>query len=293
MSASETKDDLVYVYVTLPSDGTNADMTVSYDPQMLELADVNGMTTAFAWNRNHGQVRLSLAEAGTIPATATVARLCFHPVGQGETTVSIVTNGLGAEDCGHEERIAVSVGDSTPGTQFVDVDESAFYYDAVLWAVENGITTGYGNEYTFAPDAACTRSQVVTFLWRAAGEPETASSANPFTDIQESDYFYKAVLWAVEAGITNGYGNSYTFAPDAVCTRSQVATFLWRYFDEAAPDSNHNPFNDVAADTFYYDAVLWAVEQGITNGYGNEYTFAPEAECSRSQIVTFLYRAMN
>ena len=156
-----------------------------------------------------------------------------------------------------------------------------------------GITNGYGSADTFAPDVTCNRGQVVTFLWRAAGEPEPTSSVNPFTDIKESDYFYKAVLWAVEEGITAGYGSDTIFNPNGSCTRGQVATFLWRFFDQPQPASTENPFNDVKSSEFYYTAVLWAAESGITAGYGNAYTFAPNMACNRGQVVTFLYRAMN
>ena len=176
---------------------------------------------------------------------------------------------------------------------FTDVEDDEYYYEPVIWAVENGITYGYGSDDIFAPDVVCNRGQVVTFLWRAAGQPEPTSTVNPFTDIKESDFFYKAVLWAVEEGITNGYGSSTIFNPNGSCTRGQVATFLWRFFGEPKPENTVNPFNDVDSDEFYYTAVLWAVEQGITNGYGSNDVFAPNKACNRGQIVTFLYRAMN
>ena len=171
---------------------------------------------------------------------------------------------------------------------FTDVPAEQYYYAPVLWAVENGITTGM-SETSFAPDATCTRGQIVTFLWRANGSPEPKSSTNPFSDVTESDYYYKAVLWAVEKGITTGTSAT-TFSPDSGCTRGQVATFLWRAQGQPAPGGS-NIFTDIASGAYYYDAVLWAVENGITNGMGNG-TFAPEATCTRGQIVTFLYRAM-
>ena len=175
---------------------------------------------------------------------------------------------------------------------FTDVTKGAYYYDAVEWAVTNNITNGYGSDTIFNPDGTCTRGQVVTFLWRANGSPEPASMNNPFTDVKSSDYYYKAVLWAVENGITAGYGSDTIFNPDGACTRGQVATFLWRA--EGQPGMSHatNPFTDVTADEFYYDAVLWAVENGITNGYGSDTIFNPDGVCTRGQIVTFLYRAM-
>ena len=174
------------------------------------------------------------------------------------------------------------------GNPFTDVAEDAYYYDPVLWAVEGGITTGM-SDTTFAPDGTCTRAQIVTFLWRACGSPKPASGNNPFTDVPAGQWYTDAVLWAVEAGITTGTSAT-TFSPDAGCTRGQVATFLWRTFGE--PESNTgNIFSDIASGAYYYNAVLWAVENGITNGMGDG-TFAPDQTCTRGQIVTFLFRAM-
>lgn len=171
---------------------------------------------------------------------------------------------------------------------FVDVFASDYYYDAVLWAVENGITNGT-SATTFSPDAVCTRAQVVTFLWRAAGSPEPVSTVMPFTDVAADAYYYKAVLWAVENGITNGTGAN-TFSPDADCTRGQIVTFLWRS-QGSENASGYNPFVDVADGAYYEDAVLWAVDEAITNGTGAD-TFSPDADCTRGQIVTFLYRCL-
>ena len=179
-----------------------------------------------------------------------------------------------------------------PRNPFVDVSQEDFFFESVLWAAENGITAGYGSEDVFAPNNTCTRGQVVTFLWRAAGEPEPESAQNPFTDVAESDFFYTAVLWAVEKGITAGYGSEDIFYPEGSCTRGQVATFLHRYYGTPAPASTVNPFEDIQEDAFYYNAVLWAVEEGITQGYGSEVIFNPDGDCTRGQIVTFLYRAM-
>ena len=182
---------------------------------------------------------------------------------------------------------------TVPKIEFEDVAAGAYYEEPVQWAVTQGITNGYGSATTFCPDLICTRGQVVTFLWRAKGCPEPVSNVNPFTDIKESDYYYKAVLWAVENGITNGYGSDTTFNPDGECTRGQVATFLWRAEGKPAVNDRTNPFTDVKESEYYFDAVLWAVENGVTNGYGSDTTFAPDLSCSRGQIVTFLYRAMN
>lgn len=144
------------------------------------------------------------------------------------------------------------------------------------------------SDTTFSPDNACTRAQAVTFLWRAAGSPQPQVITNPFADVQESDYFYNAVLWAVENNITAGTSAG-TFSPDTVCTRSQVVTFLYRYDGTAATEITE--FIDVNETAYYYDAVQWAAQSGVTSGTGTN-TFSPEANCTRAQIVTFLYRAL-
>ncbi len=170
---------------------------------------------------------------------------------------------------------------------FTDVAKESYYYDAVRWAVDNAVTAGT-SETTFSPEDTCTRGQVVTFLWRAAGSPEPASSTNPFTDVTTEDYFQKAVLWAVEKNITNGMTET-TFEPASPCTRGQVVTFLHRFEEKPASEIATNPFTDVASDAYYYNAVMWAVERNITKGM-TETTFEPDLSCTRAQIVTFLYR---
>ena len=171
---------------------------------------------------------------------------------------------------------------------FTDVALDAFYFDPVLWALEKGITTGKSSD-SFAPGEDCLRASVVTFLWRAAGEPHPESSHNPFVDVTEEDFFYHAVLWAVEQGITNGMDDTH-FGPYETCNRAQVVTFLWRAQDKPAATTTNNPFTDVEHDSFYETAVLWAVEQGITNGLSAD-AFGPSTVCNRAQIVTFLYRS--
>ena len=181
----------------------------------------------------------------------------------------------------------VKVGSFNP---FTDVAEGAFYYDAVLWAVNHGpqITNGT-SATTFSPNATCTRGQVVTFLWRAAGAPEPTMTFNPFADVKEGAFYYKAVLWALQNGITNGVDATH-FGPDRGCTRGQVVTFLHRAQGTPTPGSDANPFSDVKEGAFYYNAVLWAVEKNVTKGTSPT-TFSPNATCTRGQIVTFLYRA--
>ena len=172
------------------------------------------------------------------------------------------------------------------GEPFIDVDASDWFYQPVLWAVNAGVTNGMYPDL-FCPNWKCTRGQVVTFLWRAAGEPEPTSTRIQFVDVAERDYYYKAVLWAVEKGITLGTSRT-TFDPGSPCTRGQVVTFLWRACGEKRVGGS-NPFTDVAPDAYYYDAVLWAVDAGVTNGL-TPTTFGPDAVCTRAQVVTFLYR---
>ena len=172
---------------------------------------------------------------------------------------------------------------------FIDVPAGSYYEDAVIWAVDKGITAGT-SATTFNPNGICTRAQAVTFLWRAAGSPAAKSSAMPFTDVKAGSYYETAVLWAVENGITKGSSET-MFSPDATCTRAQIVTFLWR--SQKSPAAGMaNPFADVAADTYYIDAVLWAVKHNITVGTTFS-IFSPDEECTRAQIVTFLYRAHN
>lgn len=171
---------------------------------------------------------------------------------------------------------------------FWDVKQGDYYYDAVKWAVEKRITEGTGANF-FSPNASCTRAQMVTFLWRAAGSPAPKSTANPFTDVSASDYYYNAVLWAVENGITTG-ASADRFAPGATVSRAQTVTFLYRA--NGSPAANGASFSDVAADEYYANAVAWAVQNGITTGTGNG-KFSPNADCTRGQIVTLLYRADN
>ncbi|MBQ1252233.1 MAG: S-layer homology domain-containing protein [Firmicutes bacterium] len=175
------------------------------------------------------------------------------------------------------------------GNPFDDVKSADYYYDPVLWAVEKGITNGMAPT-TFAPDNDCTRGQIVTFLWRAYGCPAPSEKVNPFTDVKSTDYYYDAVLWAVGEGITTGM-TATTFGPDLTCTRAQAVTFLWRA--EGEPDVGNLllPFLDIPAGAYYINAVIWAVFEEITNGTGPS-TFSPDKNCTRGQIVTFLWRCM-
>ena len=170
---------------------------------------------------------------------------------------------------------------------FTDVAEDAYYFEAVLWALDEGITSGT-SETTFSPDNPCTRAQMATFLWRVAGSPEPVSQTCVFADIAADKYYAKAVQWAYEQGITSGTSAT-TYSPDEPCTRGQMATFLWRNAGSQAPVENVNQFADVPSTAYYATAVQWAYEQKITSGTSAT-TFSPNDPCTRAQMVTFLYR---
>ena len=180
---------------------------------------------------------------------------------------------------------ATFMDDNTMLNFFVDVKASDYYYDAVLWAAQNGITSGTDAEH-FSPNQPCTRAQIVTFPWRAAGSPEPKAMSS-FADVSTDAYYAKAVAWAVENGITTGTGDG-KFSPDATCTRAQSVTFLFRAIGKLV-DSKAE-FSDVLTDSYYANAVAWAVENGVTNGIGDG-LFGPDNSCTRAQIVTFLFRA--
>ena len=181
---------------------------------------------------------------------------------------------------------AVFMDDNTMLNFFTDVHAEDYYYDAVLWAAQEGVTGGT-SDTLFAPNAGCTRAQAVTFLWRAAGSPEPKSADLPFTDVPADAYYAKAVAWAVENGVAKGVSET-AFAPDASCTRAQIVTFLWRA-QQSPASGGENPFTDVPAAAYYYNAVLWAVENDVAKGV-SETAFAPNDNCTRAQIVTLIYR---
>ena len=179
-------------------------------------------------------------------------------------------------------------GDSCPSKIFTDVNRALWYHHAIDWAVTTGVTNGV-TKTTFCPDESCTRGQMVTFLWRAMGEPEPELQSSSFVDVPADQYYAKAVLWAVENNITTGIDTTH-FAPKDTVTRAQTVTFLWRLKQEPVPSGSQS-FPDVPAGKYYASAVTWAVENNITNGMGNG-LFEPNANCTRAQIVTFLYRAV-
>lgn len=181
---------------------------------------------------------------------------------------------------------AVTVSDPSP---FTDVSSADYYYDAVCWACQvNPRITAGTSDTTFSPNQDCTRAQIVTFLWRAMGSPEPTADELPFNDVPANAYYCKAVLWAVENEITAGTSST-SFSPNSPCTRAQAVTFLWRASGHPTPSTAENVFSDISADGYYYQAVLWAVENEITAGTG-EAAFSPNQSCKRAQIVTFLYK---
>lgn len=216
-----------------------------------------------------------------------ICKVCKETVEKGKNTSPL----------GHDYKNGkcTRCGAEAPAVQenpFVDVkDGKAFYYNPVFWAYNHKPQIANGIDKThFVPNGNCTRAQIVTFLWRAKGEPKPASFKNAFKDISEDAYYYNAVIWAIEKGITNGVDDTH-FAPDKTCTRAEAVTFLWRA--EGRPDaaSASCAFKDVSKEAFYYYAMLWAVGKEITNGVDATH-FAPAAVCSRGHIVTFLYRDM-
>ena len=175
---------------------------------------------------------------------------------------------------------------AAPVNPFEDVAETDWYFNPVMWAVNAGVTGGK-TATTFAPNEFCTRAQVVTFLYAAAGKPAVKAENNPFEDVAETDWFYAPVMWAVENGITGGK-TATTFAPNDICTRAQVVTFLYAAAGKPAVNNADNPFEDVAGNAWYLNPVLWAVDKGVTGGTSPT-TFGPDNNCTRAQVVTFLY----
>ena len=313
-----TREITVSVFAT--EEITDGVFDFTYDASKLTLLEVSspdsdaavingpaGVTgTAMGANLDEGNIRIGFVfDAGSckedvvlqcrFALSASFGRLVFA------LKNAVLHNGISAVACDDSSKtvsIAATGGSGnaqapgsavdTPDQFFLDVPENAYYYNAVQWAAEKGITGGTDATH-FSPNATCTRAQAVTFLWRAAGSPAPKSSTMPFTDVPAGSYYEAAVLWAVENGITKGTSDT-TFSPNANCSRGQIVTFLWRSLRSPAAGSA-NPFNDVTADAYYADAVLWAVKAGITNGTSSV-TFSPNANCTRAQIVTFIWRAL-
>ena len=240
------------------------------------------------WSTRYDAVLRSYDSYAT-PATGTEYKETWSGNFSWNLNSSGLTDPDGYADMSAAEILADLFGDAeTQPSQkgFNDVKPGDYFHDAVNWAVEKGITTGT-SATTFSPNASCTRAQIVTFLWRASGSPEPKTASNPFTDVAANAYYCKAVLWAVENGITTGTSAT-TFSPGAPCTRAQGVTFLWRANGSKAASAAAS-FTDVASDAFYAPAVAWAAEQNVTGGVGNG-LFSPDTTCTRAQIVSMLYR---
>ena len=264
-----------------PYSGSSSDPTYSVTVDKTE----NGSVTVSPKSASKGStVTITVKpDSGYVLETLTVTdkngnELTLKDKGDGKYTFTM--------PAGKVEVKATFMEDNSMLNFFYDVPNGAYFYEAVKWAVKNGITTGVGNDL-FAPEQPCTRAQIVTFLWRAAGSPEPKGTAAGMTDVVSGSYYEKAVAWAIENGITTGT-TATTFSPDATCTRGQSVTFLHRALKGSASGSTN--FTDVASDAFYADAVNWAVANNVTNGTSAT-TFSPNSDCTRAEIVTFLYRA--
>ena len=240
------------------------------------------------WSDRYDAVLRSYISYAT-PATGTEYKETWSGNFSWNLNSSGLTDPDGYADMSAAEILADLFGDAeTQPSQkgFNDVKPGDYFYDAVNWAVEKGITTGT-SATTFSPNASCTRAQIVTFLWRASGSPDPKTASNPFTDVAANAYYCKAVLWAVENGITTGTSAT-TFSPNAPCTRAQGVTFLCRANGSKAASAAAS-FTDVASDAYYAPAVAWAAEQNVTGGVGNG-LFSPDTTCTRAQNVSMLYR---
>ena len=276
----------VTVTITAADSATTRTYTICLNPDPSQISDSDDYTLYFETNGGSKITALQKSSGTTVDLTA------YTPTRSG-----YIFTGWYADKALTEKITKVKLTGNTTvyagwqeaaASPFTDVPKDSYYEEAVNWAVEQGITAGT-TATTFSPNAACTRAQAVTFLWRAAGSPAPESGVMPFTDVAEGSYYHDAVLWAVEQGITKGTTDT-TFTPNAKCTRAQIVTFLWRSQKSPASDSV-NPFTDVAADAYYADAVLWAAENGVTSGT-TATTFSPNNNCTRAQIVTFLWRSM-
>jgi hypothetical protein len=284
-----------------------------YDAALKKLSAQSGQTTSSGWTGADVFQTLSFQAGETVTLSSGSGLMWYSGTGSAGAALIDVTAGSelaagGSLTAGHrylaDQQTVVTAssasscaaqglwktaasGNGSGQSGFSDVSQSDYWYDPVLWAVENGVTTGT-SATTFSPNGTCTRAQIVTFLWRSEGSPEPSATVDPFTDVASGQYYEKAVLWAVENGVTTGTSDT-TFSPDQPCNRAQAVTFLWRSKGEPEPSAVTNPFTDVQSGQYYTKAVLWAVENGVTTGTGKT-TFSPGQTCIRGQIVTFLYR---
>lgn len=283
---TKTDENGVYTYsfvYTAPSSGSGSSGYYVSTPSKTE----NGTVTVSPRYADKGStVTVTVKpDSGYVLETLTVTdkngnELTLKDKGNGKYTFTM--------PAGKVEVKATFMEDNSMLNFFYDVPNNAYFYEAVKWAVENGITTGVGNDL-FAPEQPCTRAQIVTFLWRAAGSPEPKGAASGMTDVVSGSYYEKAVAWAIENGITTGTTTT-TFSPDVTCTRAQAVTFLARALKAKAASAAE--FSDVPTGSYFADAVAWAAANGVTEGIGGG-LFGSDNDCTRGQIVTFLYRAYN
>ncbi|MBS1360056.1 MAG: hypothetical protein HPZ92_06030 [Oscillospiraceae bacterium] len=283
-SAGPNKTEYSFTY-SAPSSGGSSSGSATYTITVDK--SKNGAVTVSPKSASKGDtVTVTVKpDSGYVLETLTVTdkngnELTLKDKGNGKYTFTM--------PAGKVEVKATFMEDNSMLNFFYDVPNDAYFYEAVKWAVKNGITTGVGNDL-FAPEQPCTRAQIVTFLWRAAGAPEPKGAASGMTDVVSGSYYEKAVAWAIENGITTGTTTS-TFSPDATCTRAQAVTFLARALNAKAASAAE--FSDVPTNSYFADAVAWAAANGVTEGIGGG-LFGSDNDCTRGQIVTFLYRAYN
>ena len=276
----------VNVTVTAPVKGAAPEdaMTVAGSPYSVAATDWEPIVSGTFAGGTKYTVKVSLEAIGNNRFTNSTT---FQINGKTATVVGTLS-AAGKDNTVITLAFPATSSGSTGKNPFIDVPAGSYYEDAVIWAVDKGITTGT-SATTFNPNGICTRAQAVTFLWRAAGSPAAKSAVMPFTDVKAGSYYYDAVLWAVENGITKGTGDT-MFSPDATCTRAQIVTFLWRANGSPAVSGN-SAFTDVASDAYYATAVTWAEKNDITGGIGGG-LFGSNDNCTRAQIVTFLYRSV-
>lgn len=301
VKVSEGKEEGTYTFV-MPSE--DAVLTVTFQPitYAINLDKVENGTVTVTVNGKAAE-RAAADAVVTITMTANngylveAPKVTYQAIGENRTQTVEVEVTAGDKEGTYTFKMpaaAVTVSASFAAeavvNPFTDVKESDYFYDAVMWGVKNKVVAGT-SETTFSPNADCTRGQIVSFLWRAAGSPEPKSTTSKFTDLDPNQYYYKPVLWAAENGIVAGMTDT-TFEPNTKCRREHIVAILWRYMGEPAPKSNKNPFTDVKSSDYFYKAVLWGAENGVVYGM-TDTTFGPKLICNRAQAVSFLYRAEN
>jgi len=291
MSSADAKDGLVYVDVTLPADAYSADLSISYDADALELVDVDERTTAFAWRADEGFLDVAMAEADYIIADQTVARLTFRAIGEGETTVSIVTDYLDTERCDHLEEVAVELEHECPSEAFVDVNEGDWWHEAVDYVVDKGYMNGMDTTH-FGPGLTMNRAQFVTVLYRMEGSP-AVTNTGIFADVPAGQFYTEAAYWALETGITTG-ATPTTFNPGGQLTRTELVTFMYRFakykgYDISATADLSGYRDESQILSFAVEPWNWAVTHGIVSGVTSD-TLAPMSLTNRAQAATIFQR---